>query len=236
MNENLSVTIFPYDPFKLDSGLNIINFQNQDEYSKNIFNFYQLKEKIRLLDDPDQFIHFYIDDQMQTSTQKEMDFVGSLQTYNINSMPNLKLVYDHIDKNSKVEYKDEFEKINLKLNELVFDSSCPFDGPFDFDNMSTFESMLKFKLLKFDVGNWQNYYDKMLSVISFYKDFTDKKLLIFHDLHKLLNLEQVNEMNNYLKTTELSIVSFESFDMSTKIEGLNCKVFSIDSDHVRFDY
>ncbi|MQS53509.1 type II-A CRISPR-associated protein Csn2 [Companilactobacillus mishanensis] len=236
MSVDNSLTIFPYEPFKLDFGINILNFQNQDEYSKIIFNLYQLRDKIRLFDDPDQFMHFYVDNKLQKSTQKEMDFIGSLQTYSINSMPNLKLVYKKIAQSSNVEFKDAFEKINVELNELVFDAGCSFDGPFDYDSLSTFESILKFKSLKFDSGNWQNYYDKMLAVINFYKDFSEKRLLILHDLHKLLNLNQVNEMNDYLRSLKLTLISFESYEMISRTENLNCKVYSIDDDHMRFDY
>ena len=46
MNTDISITIFPYDPFSIKSGINFISFQNHDEYSSIMFNLYQINLKI----------------------------------------------------------------------------------------------------------------------------------------------------------------------------------------------
>lgn len=75
-----------------------------------------------------------------------------------------------------------------------------------------------------------------MDIASFYSEFTTKKLLLFHSLEKLLSLEQLNELNEYLKSVSLNIVSLESYPLITKEKGRDVKVYSIDEDHVRFDY
>lgn len=189
-----------------------------------------------MLDDPDQIMHFYINDELQKNFSKNVEFIGSIPSYAINSAPNLKMVYKRISENSMTEFKETFEKINVDVNSLIFDATSAFDGPFEYNELSTFESIFKFKLVKFDSGNWKNYYDKILSVVNFYKDFSDKKLLITHDLYKLLNLNQVNEMNSYLKSLDIAILSIESMNKPSKNVGIESLIYSIDNDHVRFDY
>ncbi|QMT85401.1 type II-A CRISPR-associated protein Csn2 [Companilactobacillus pabuli] len=90
--------------------------------------------------------------------------------------------------------------------------------------------------MKIDFSNWTNYCDKLMDVISFYSDFTNKKLLIFNNIGRLLNVNQLNEIHTYLKSVDLKLVSLESYPMIFKEKKLNAKVYSIDNDHVRFDY
>ncbi|USQ69920.1 type II-A CRISPR-associated protein Csn2 [Companilactobacillus allii] len=111
-----------------------------------------------------------------------------------------------------------------------------YDENFYYDLMPELTKLLKSKELSIDTSNWQNYYDKLQSVIRFYVEFDNKRLLLFHGLERLCSLEQINELNDYLKSVELSVVSLESYPMTLKRPGLNTHVYSIDEDHVRFDY
>lgn len=131
---------------------------------------------------------------------------------------------------------NEIEKVNTDLNSVVFDSITRYSLPLTLDMFANYEKLLKSKDIKIDFSNWTNYCDKLMDVISFYSDFTNKKLLIFNNIGRLLNVNQLNEIHTYLKSVDLKLVSLESYPMIFKEKKLNAKVYSIDNDHVRFDY
>lgn len=230
-----TITIFPYQPFKIYDSVTFLNFQSVDEFSKLIFHLNSLKNGETFLDDVDQYIHFYTDstDELKSSL-KEVALIGDLTGYNINSISNIKSILKKIISDSII-YKEKSDQINQDLNELIMDMISGYDEIFDFELSPALEKLIKSKNLKIDTSNWQNYYDKLQSVIEFYRDFSNKTMLIFHGLERLLNINQLNELNEYLKANEITVVSMESYQMITKNDEINFKIYSIDEDHVRFD-
>ncbi|KRK81042.1 type II-A CRISPR-associated protein Csn2 [Companilactobacillus nodensis] len=232
-----SITIYPYDPFDIDYGITFLNVQCKEEYASFLFMLNQLKKHETFVDDIDQFIHFYVDekDNLKTSL-KQIVMIGDLTSFELNSTGNLKLVLQKIVSDNQIINHDRIEKLNHELNELIFDSISSYDETFEYDLLPELIKLLKSKDFKIDSSNWQNYYDKLQSVVRFYVEFSDKRLLLFHGLERLCSLEQLNELNDYLKSIKLAIVSFESYPMTLKKSGLNTRIYSIDEDHVRFDY
>ncbi|MFC6324163.1 type II-A CRISPR-associated protein Csn2 [Companilactobacillus baiquanensis] len=233
--KNKTITIYPYQPFEIYDGINFLNFQSVDEFSKLIFQLNSLKNGETFLDDVDQYVHFYTDssDELKSSIKK-VALIGDLTEYNINSLNNTKNILKKIISDSII-YKEKSDQINQNLNELIMDMTSSYDEIFDFESSPALEKIVKSKNLKIDTGNWRNYYDKLQSVIEFYRDFSNKTMLIFHGLERLLNINQLNELNEYLKANEITVVSMESYRMVTKSNKVNFKVYSIDEDHVRFD-
>lgn len=233
---NNSLTIYPYDKFQLINGLNIINWKNIDEYSQLIFHLYQLKSKIKFEDDEDNLLHIFIDQELQKNFTTKINIVGGLQDFNLNTPTNLRLIYKKIFNESSYTLKSEIEQLNTQINNLIFDITTNYDGPLEYDPFANIEGLLKLKLVKISSSSWQNYYDKILSVINFFREFSEKKVLIMHDIVKLLNLEQLEELNDYLESSEINLISFESTDISESIKHSVINVSEIDEDHVRFDY
>lgn len=231
-----SLSIYPYEPFEMEPGLNIINFRESNEYSKLLFFLYQLKNKVRFEDDSDNPIHFFVNKKRESGNMKNLELIGSLPNYSVNTPANLKLVFKKITEYAQNEFRSEIEQTNTNINDLVFDSLSRFNGIFDYELLANFESLLKFKLVRFDNGNWQNYYDKILCIINFYTEFSEKKLLIFHDFYTLLNLDQLNEIHDYLKAADIILISFESNHFPQQLENRSWVTFDVDADHVRFDY
>lgn len=147
----------------------------------------------------------------------------------------MKIILKKIIEDSQIML-NEIEKVNTDLNSVVFDSITRYSLPLTLDMFANYEKLLKSKDIKIDFSNWTNYCDKLMDVISFYSDFTNKKLLIFNNIGRLLNVNQLNEIHTYLKSVDLKLVSLESYPMIFKEKKLNAKVYSIDNDHVRFDY
>lgn len=231
-----SITIFPYEPFKIAEGITLFNFQNKSEYSQIIFRLNKLKKHDTLIDDEDRIIHFYVDSKNPLEeTLKDVSFIGDLTSFDINSTNNLKYVFKKIISDSSVR-KDEIEDINTQLNSIVFDAITSYESELSLDPFSDFEKLLKIKDVRLDVSKWDNYCDKIMSIVSFYNEFTSKKLLLFHNLERLLSLDQLNELNDFLKSIDLIVISLESYPMTLKEVDLNAKIYSIDEDHVRFDY
>ena len=231
-----SMTIFPYEPFELDSGITLLDFQNKVEFSQLIFRINKLKKHDTLIDDTDRIVHFYTDEKNPLDEKlKDIAFIGDLTQYEINSTANLKYVFQKAVQDSAL-FKDKLESINSQINDIVFDSVTNYTASLTFDPYSDFEKLLKVKDVRLDSSKWENYCDKIISIVSFYVEFTSKKLLLFHNLEKLLSFDQLNELNDYLKSVDLKLVSLESYPMIFKEEKLNAKVYSIDNDHVRFDY
>lgn len=231
-----SMTIFPYEPFELNSGLTIFDFQNKSEYSQLLFRLNKLKHHDTLVDDDDRVIHFYIDpDDSLNEKIKDVVFIGDLTSFEINSSANLKYIFQDITKNSVIS-RDKIEEINGQINDLVFEAITKYSLPINYDPYSNFEKLLKAKEVCIETEYWKSYCDKIMDIVSFYSEFTTKKLLLFHSLEKLLSTEQLNELNQYLKSVSLNIVSLESYPLSLKDKALDAKVYSIDEDHVRFDY
>jgi len=231
-----SITIFPYSPFNISSGLTLLNFQNKDEFSQLIFRINKLKNHDTLTDDDNRIIHFYTDtDNPIDEHLKDISIIGDLCSFDLNNSTQLKTVIKKVLTDSIV-LQTEIDTINSELNGIIFDAIAKYSLPLDSDSFSDFEKILKAKGVHIDASNWMNYCDKIMDIVSFYSEFTTKKLLVFNNLERLLNLNQLNEINNYLKSVNLMIVSFESYPMSLKEKGLDIKVYSIDNDHVRFDY
>lgn len=231
-----TLTIFPYQPFELNYGLTLLNFQNKNEYSQLIFRLHNLKTHTTLVDDQDRILHFYTDpDDPIEEHLADIALIGDLNNFDINSAAQLKVVLKRLISDSTV-LKDKIEGINSELNDLVFASITPYSVPLNLDFYADFEKILKAKGIFMDTSKWQNYCDKLMDVVSFYSEFFNKKILVFYSLERLLNSEQLNEINKYLKSVNLSIVSFESYPMMLKDETLDARVYSIDNDHVRFDY
>ncbi|MFD1419276.1 type II-A CRISPR-associated protein Csn2 [Companilactobacillus keshanensis] len=232
---NETITIFPYTPFNINSGITFLNFQSNDEFSKLIFQLNSLKNGETFLDDIDQYVHFYTDpdDKLKASLSK-VALIGELTSYNINSISNIKLVLKKMISDSII-YKNKSDQINQNLNDLIMNMVSGYDEIFDFELAPGLEKLVKSKNLKMDTSNWQNYYDKLQSVIEFYVDFSSKEMLIFHGLERLLNINQLNELNDYLKANKISVVSIESYPMVIKNDKINFRIYSIDEDHVRFD-
>ncbi|WP_125588487.1 type II-A CRISPR-associated protein Csn2 [Companilactobacillus jidongensis] len=232
-----SITIYPYDPFDIDYGITFLNVQCKEEYTSFLFVLNQLKKHETFVDDIDQYIHFYVDekDNLKTSL-KQVAMIGDLTSFELNSTGNLKLVLQKIVFDNQIINQDRIEKLNHEINELIFDSTSSYDETFEYDLLPELIKLLKSKDFKIDSSNWQNYYDKLQSVVRFYVEFSDKRLLLFHGLERLCSLEQLNELNDYLKSIKLAVVSLESYPMTLKKSGLNTRIYSIDEDHVRFDY
>jgi len=231
-----SITIYPYEPFPLEYGITLFNFQSKSEYSQLIFRLNKLKKHDTLTDDDDRIMHLYTNpDNLIEEYLKDVAFIGDLTTFDINSTSNLKFVFQKIVSDSNL-MKDRIESVNSQLNDVVFDSITSYASEISLDPYSNFEKILKAKEVRLDVSKWENYCDKIMDVVNFYNEFTNKKLLLFHNLERLLNLDQLNELNDYLKSVDLIIVSLESYPMTLKEDGNNVKVYSIDEDHVRFDY
>jgi len=231
-----SITIFPYQPFEIGSGLTLFNFQNKSEFSQLIFRLHNLKSHATLTDDTNRILHFYTDPKNPFDENiKDVELLGDLNSFDINSATQLKIILKKVVANSTI-IKDEIEGANSELNNLVFEAITQYTVPLSIDLYANFEKILKAKGVFVDTSKWQNYCDKLMDVISFYSEFSSKKLLVFYDLERLLNLDQLNEIDNYLKSVDLTIVSLESYPMLLKEKGLNIKVYSIDNDHVRFDY
>jgi len=231
-----SITIFPYQPFEIESGLTLFNFQNKSEFSQLIFRLHNLKSHATLTDDTNRILHFYTDPKNPFDENiKDVELLGDLNSFDINSATQLKIILKKVVANSTI-IKDEIEGANSELNNLVFEAITQYTVPLSIDLYANFEKILKAKGVFVDTSKWQNYCDKLMDVISFYSEFSSKKLLVFYDLERLLNLDQLNEIDNYLKSVDLTIVSLESYPMLLKEKGLNIKVYSIDNDHVRFDY
>jgi len=231
-----SITIFPYQPFELESGLTLFNFQNKNEFSQLIFRLHNLKKHTTLTDDTNRILHFYTDSKNPFDENiKDVELIGDLNGFDINSATQLKIILKKVVANSAI-IKDEIEGANSELNNLVFEAITQYTVPLSMDFYANFEKILKAKGVFVDTSKWQNYCDKLMDVISFYSEFSSKKLLVFYDLERLLNLDQLNEIDEYLKSVDLTIVSLESYPMLLKEKGLNIKVYSIDNDHVRFDY
>jgi len=231
-----SITIFPYQPFEIESGLTLFNFQNKSEFSQLIFRLHNLKSHATLTDDINRILHFYTDSKNPFDENiKDVELLGDLNSFDINSATQLKIILKKVVANSTI-IKDEIEGANSELNNLVFEAITQYTVPLSIDLYANFEKILKAKGVFVDTSKWQNYCDKLMDVISFYSEFSSKKLLVFYDLERLLNLDQLNEIDNYLKSVDLTIVSLESYPMLLKEKGLNIKVYSIDNDHVRFDY
>ena len=231
-----SITIFPYQPFELESGLTLFNFQNKNEFSQLIFRLHNLKKHTTLTDDTNRILHFYTDSKNPFDENiKDVELIGDLNSFDINSATQLKIILKKVVANSTI-IKDEIEGANSELNNLVFEAITQYSVPLSMDFYANFEKILKAKGVFVDTSKWQNYCDKLMDVISFYSEFSSKKLLVFYDLERLLNLGQLNEIDEYLKSVDLTIVSLESYPMLLKEKGLNIKVYSIDNDHVRFDY
>lgn len=232
-----SITIYPYDPFDIDYGITFLNVQCKEEYASFLFMLNQLKKHETFVDDIDQFIHFYVDekDNLKASL-KQIAMIGDLTSFELNSTGNLKLVLQKIVSDNQIINRNRIEKLNHEINELIFDSISSYDETFEYDLLPELIKLLKSKDFKIDSSNWQNYYDKLQSVVRFYVEFSDKRLLLFHGLERLCSLEQLNELNDYLKSIKLAVVSFESYPMTLKKSGLNTRIYSIDEDHVRFDY
>lgn len=216
-----SITIFPYQPFEIGSGLTLFNFQNKSEFSQLIFRLHNLKKHTTLTDDTNRILHFYTDPKNPFDENiKDVELLGDLNSFDINS----------------TIIKDEIEGANSELNNLVFEAITQYTVPLSMDFYANFEKILKAKGVFVDTSKWQNYCDKIMDVISFYSEFSSKKLLVFYGLERLLSLDQLNEIDEYLKSVDLTIISLESYPMLLKEKGLNIKVYSIDNDHVRFDY
>ncbi len=231
-----SITIYPYEPFPLEYGVTLFNFQNKSEYSQLIFRLNKLKKHDTLTDDSDRIMHLYTNpDNLIEEYIKDVAFIGDLTTFDINSTSNLKYVFQKIVSDSTI-MRDQIETVNNQLNDVVFDAITTYDSQISLDPYSDFAKILKAKEVRLDVSKWGNYCDKIIDVVSFYNEFTNKKLLLFHNLERLLNLDQLNELDDYLKSVDLTIVSLESYPMTLKEDGNNIKVYSIDEDHVRFDY
>ncbi|WP_125568696.1 type II-A CRISPR-associated protein Csn2 [Companilactobacillus insicii] len=232
-----SITIYPYDPFDINYGITFLNLQCKEEFSNLLFKLNQLKKHETFVDDVDQYIHFYVDEKDNLkSSLKQVAMIGDLTSFDINSTSNLKLVLQKIVSDNEIINRDKIENLNKQINDLIFDSIMGYEEVFDYELLPELTKLLKSKDFKIDTGNWQNYYDKLQSVVRFYVEFSNKKLLLFHGLERLCSLEQLNELNDYLKSIELAVVSLESYPMSLKNPDLNNRVYSIDEDHVRFDY
>ena len=236
MSSQNSLTIFPYYPFKLDWGINEINFQNNSEFSSLLFHLHKLNNKEILLDDEENFVQFYTAKNLDTSSLKNLEIIGDLNSFSINTTQNLKKVFKKISQDSLLEFNDQIESLNNQINGLIFDTTSRFDGQLSYDTYANFENLLKLKLLKFNEYGWTNFYDKILDVINFFNEFTDKHLLITYNLHNLLDYKQRNELNQYLNSAEISLVSFESIKFDLNTGKINHRIFNIDEDHIRFDY
>ncbi|MFC6176775.1 type II-A CRISPR-associated protein Csn2 [Companilactobacillus huachuanensis] len=231
-----SITIFPYQPFDIESGLTLFNFQNKNEFSQLIFRLHDLKKHATLTDDTNRILHFYTDSKNPFDENiKDVELIGDLNSFDINSATQLKIILKKVVANSTI-IKDEIEGANSELNNLVFEAITQYSIPLSLDFYANFEKILKAKGVFVDTSKWQNYCDKLMDVTGFYSEFSNKKLLVFYDLERLLNLNQLNEIDSYLKSVDLTMVSLESYPMLLKEDGLNIKVYSIDNDHVRFDY
>ncbi|ALB29895.1 type II-A CRISPR-associated protein Csn2 [Companilactobacillus heilongjiangensis] len=231
-----SITIFPYQPFEIGSGLTLFNFQNKSEFSQLIFRLHNLKKHTTLTDDTNRILHFYTDPKNPFDENiKDVELLGDLNSFDINSATQLKIILKKVVANSTI-IKDEIEGANSELNNLVFEAITQYTVPLSMDFYANFEKILKAKGVFVDTSKWQNYCDKIMDVISFYSEFSSKKLLVFYGLERLLSLDQLNEIDEYLKSVDLTIISLESYPMLLKEKGLNIKVYSIDNDHVRFDY
>lgn len=231
-----SITIFPYQPFEIASGITLLNFQNKDEFSQLIFRIHNLKKHVTLTDDTNRIMHFYTNhDNPLEENIKDIELIGDLNSFDINSATQLKIILKRIVADS-VASKDQIESINSELNNLIFDAITQYTVPLNLDFYANFEKILKAKGIFIDTSIWQNYCDKLMDVISFYAEFSSKKMLLLYGIERLLNLSQLNELDNYIKSVNLSVVSLESYPMILKEDGLNAKVYSIDNDHVRFDY
>jgi CRISPR-associated protein Csn2 len=231
-----TITVFPYKPFEINDGITLLNFQNIDEYSNLIFRINKLENGETFSDDTNRIIHFYTDDDDPIEEHlKDICFIGDLGSFNLNASNQMKIILKKIIEDSQIML-NEIEKVNTDLNSVVFDSITRYSLPLTFDMYANYEKLLKSKGIKIDSSNWANYCDKLMDVISFYSDFTNKKLLIFNNICRLLNVNQLNEIHTYLKSVDLKLVSLESYPMIFKEEKLNAKVYSIDNDHVRFDY
>lgn len=232
-----TITIYPYEPFDIDYGMTILNLQCKEEYSTLLFKLNQLKKHETFVDDVDQYIHFYVDEKDNLkSSLKQVAMIGDLTSFEINSTSNLKAVLEKIVADNQIINRDKIDNLNKEINELIFDSINGYEETFEYELLPELVKLLKSKNFKIDTGNWQNYYDKLQSVIRFYVEFSDKRLLLFHGLERLCSLEQINYLNDYLKSIELAVVSLESYPMKLKNPGSNTRVYSIDEDHVRFDY
>ncbi|WP_125761374.1 type II-A CRISPR-associated protein Csn2 [Companilactobacillus hulinensis] len=231
------ITVFPYDPFPINNGITFINFQNKYEYSQLLFNLNLLKNHETFSDDVDQFIHFYLNDSDKLKDSlKELAIIGDITSFDINSTANIKSVFKTIVNDSYTINREKIESINEQINGLFFDMISIYDESFDFDLTEELIKLLKYKSIRVDTSIWNNYYDKIHSVITFYSDFSEKKTLLFHGLEHFINIEQLNELNNYLKSIGLNVISLESYPMTKKESTLEIKIYSIDDDHIRFDY
>lgn len=150
-----SITIFPYEPFTLDAGLNIFDFQNKVEYSQLLFRLNKLKKHDTLVDDDDRIMHFYInpDDEFDESV-KNVAFIGDLTVFDINSASNLKYIFQDITKNSVI-YKDKLEHVNNEINDLVFGAIMEYSLPISLDPYSNLEKLLKAKEVRIDASKWE---------------------------------------------------------------------------------
>ncbi|APX71566.1 hypothetical protein M5C72_12525 [Companilactobacillus allii] len=118
-----SITIFPYKPFDIEYGMTIFNLQNEEEFSNLLFNLNQLKKHEAFIDDVDQYIHFYVDEEDNLKTSlKQVAMLGDLTSYNINSVGNLKLVFQKIVADNQVINRDKLESLNKLTNLFLIPS------------------------------------------------------------------------------------------------------------------
>lgn len=180
-----TITIYPYEPFDIDYGMTVLNLQCKEEYSTLLFKLNQLKKHETFVDDVDQYIHFYVDEKDNLkSSLKQVAMIGDLTSFEINSTSNLKAVLEKIVADNQIINRDKIDNLNKEINELIFDSINGYDETFEYELLPELAKLLKSKNFKIDTGDWQNYYDKLQSVVKFYVEFSDKRLLLFHGLDR----------------------------------------------------
>ncbi|MFV0559318.1 MAG: type II-A CRISPR-associated protein Csn2 [Enterococcus sp.] len=139
----------------------------------------------------------------------EMMVVTDILGYEINSLTTLKLIYTDLEQqlNEKPELKSEIEQLATTITDLISAELIEHEMDLEMDEI-TINELFKALGIKIETTS-DSIFEKMLEIIQVYTYLSKKKLLVFVNTCVYLTKQELKELVDYIKLSNVDVLFLE---------------------------
>lgn len=133
----------------------------------------------------------------------------------LNSKKNLNSLYKILKNRYFLEFKNEFENINEKLEEIIKEISMDFDIELKANAEIKIDDIFKISSLEFS-DDYENYFEKLVKFIKINNELEKINIVFIKNLHSYLTNSEIIKIVNEFKYLNIMILNIEFFQYFEK--------------------
>lgn len=215
------VTLFPYDPFVLTPGLNIICLERAKDY------FLMTKG---LVEDVDTVV--VSQEGTLLSVSKEVLFLGDIANpVNLETLFYKQAVKAFLDYLG-VEEKSRLLEIQRQIQSEIQGDLYRSEIPLEVDSETDLKRIITSVKLKIEISDDESFFDRLQEIVSIEGALQEKRLLVLTHITQYCTLEQIQYIKADILRLGLQVLFLE--DSCARIDMKDGRTHYVDKDCVQF--